>query len=279
MVKLLLDMGADAGRGYHSVCMAPNVEALQSIMRLLLDQNIPQRVQSGGIVPFILVEGSSNKRVIYLNGEIYIGQWLQVSPTVGYPHGYGRKWGDSENYEGQWVEGLKYGNGTGVWPSGERYEGSWMKNKRHGLGKQTYIDGTQYEGGWKDDVEYGYGAKILPNQEVYSGGFCDGKEMGFAVREGQDGRKYEGGIKKTQAFGYGVGRFKDGRKIDGGWKDGKAHGWGTETVGTLIHVGNFRGGFWEGPGTQTYGNKEVLVGEWKKGKFVKPPNEKQDKKK
>ena len=49
-------------------------------------------------------------------------------------------------------------------------------------------------------------------------------------------------------------------------------------MGTLKHVGNFVGGFWEGPGEQTYG-KEVLKGEWKKGKFVKPPEEKKDAKK
>jgi hypothetical protein len=220
----------------------------------------------------------TQRQVTYQTGEIYIGQWLQVSPTLGYPHGYGRKYGASDYYEGQWVEGLKHGNGLRTWSSGERYEGSWKENKRHGFGKQTYVDGTEYEGGWKEDVEYGYGVKTRTNNEVYSGGFCDGKERGFAAREHPDGRKYEGGIKDTQAFGYGVGTFKDGRKIDGGWKDGKAHGWGTETVGTLKHVGNFVGGFWEGPGEQTYG-KEVLKGEWKKGKFVKPPEEKKDAKK
>jgi len=213
----------------------------------------------------------TQRQVTYQTGEVYIGQWLQVSPTLGYPHGYGKKYGSSEYYEGQWHEGLKHGMGTRTWSSGERYEGSWKENKRHGYGTQTYVDGSTYEGGWCEDQEYGYGKKTKANNEVYSGGFRDGVEHGFAIREHSDGRKYEGGIKEDKAYGFGIGTFKDGRRIESGWKDGKAHGWGVETVGALKHVGNFENGFWDGPGEQTY-EKKVTKGIWKKGKLV--PEEK-----
>src|SRR5271169_4727827 len=88
----------------------------------------------------------TQRQVTYQTGEIYIGQWLQVSPTLGYPHGWGRKYGSDEFYEGQWFEGLKHGLGTRTWSSGESYEGSWKDNKRQGNGTQTYVDGTKYEG-------------------------------------------------------------------------------------------------------------------------------------
>ena len=54
----------------------------------------------------------TQRQVTYQTGEIYIGQWLQVSPTLGYPHGWGRKYGNNEFYEGQWFEGLKHGFGN-----------------------------------------------------------------------------------------------------------------------------------------------------------------------
>jgi MORN repeat len=215
----------------------------------------------------------TQRQVTYQTVEMYIGQWLQVSPTLGYPHGWGCKYGNSEVYEGQWHEGLKHGQGTRTWSSGEKYEGGWKENKRQGYGIQTYVDGSTYEGGWNDDQECGYGKKTKTTGEVYSGGFCDGKEHGYAVREHNDGRKYEGGIKDGQAYGFGRGTFKNDRRVEGGWKDGKAHGWGTEEVGTLKHVGNFESGFWDGPGEQTYG-KKVTKGEWKKGKLVEKPADK-----
>jgi len=207
----------------------------------------------------------TQRQVTYQSGELYVGQWLQVTTALGYPHGWGSKYGNDEYYEGQWHEGLKHGLGTRTWSSGETYEGTWRENKRHGYGIQTYIDGTNYEGGWNNDIECGWGTKTKPNNEVYSGGFKDGNE--FGIRNYPDGRKYEGGIKDGRANGFGVGHFNEGRKIEGGWKDSKAHGWGTETVGTLKHVGNFANGFWDGPGEQTY-DKKVIKGEWSKGKLV-----------
>src|SRR5436853_4885533 len=59
----------------------------------------------------------TQRQVTYQTGEVYIGQWMQVSPTLGYPHGWGRKYGNSEYYEGQWHEGLKHGQGTRTWSS------------------------------------------------------------------------------------------------------------------------------------------------------------------
>jgi hypothetical protein len=292
MVKLLLEMGADAGRGYHIVSTAPNGEAAQAILRLLLDQITskpggqledavdaikPSEHGSEG-AEFPKTPLPTTRTVTYQTGENYIGQWLQVSSTLGYPHGYGQKYSADEYYEGHWFKGLRHGNGIRTLSSGEQYNGTWKENKRHGFGKQTYIDGTEYEGGWNEDVEYGFGRKTRPNGEVYLGGFCNGKEMGFAAREHPDGRKYNGGIKNNQPNGYGVGTFKDGRKMDGGWKDGKAHGWGTETVGTLKHVGSFVNGFWEGPGEQTY-DRKVVKGEWKKGKVVYHSDQEKDEQK
>src|SRR5580704_15997206 len=78
----------------------------------------------------------TQRQVTYQTGEIYIGQWMQVSPQLGYPHGWGRKYGNNEFYEGQWSEGLKHGQGTKMWGSGEKYEGGWKDNKRQGYGIQ-----------------------------------------------------------------------------------------------------------------------------------------------
>jgi MORN repeat len=209
------------------------------------------------------------RHVTYQTGEYYVGDWLQASPTLGYPHGWGKYYGNDKYYEGQWFQGVKHGLGTQTSrPSGETYDGTWRENQRQGYGIQTYVNGTNYEGGWNHDKECGWGTKTSPNM-IYTGGFKDGEKYGYAVQSFVDGRKYEGGIKAGVSHGFGIGVFNGGERIiEGSWKDGKAHGFGIETVGTLRHEGNFSNGFWDGYGEQTYNNGAVRKGNWLKGKPV-----------
>src|SRR5436305_14449777 len=53
----------------------------------------------------------TQRQVTYQTGEVYIGQWMQVSPTPGYPHGVGRKSGNTAYSEGQWPGGLNLAPG------------------------------------------------------------------------------------------------------------------------------------------------------------------------
>jgi hypothetical protein len=209
-------------------------------------------------------------------GEVYSGQWLQLTPTTGCAHGWGKIEGPDYRYEGQWMNGKKHGMGnlSTTQPRSE-YEGGWLSDKRHGFGRQSFVlEGAGeivYEGGWKEDQRYGWGTmKNASGSEVYTGGFFDGIENGWANFRMPDGSVFEGGIKDGQATGYGIGKLMDGSYVDGAWEKGKAHGCGTEldAPSQIKHIGSFQDGLWDGYGIDYIGPDEVRKGIWKKGEFV-----------
>ena len=51
-------------------------------------------------------------------------------------------------YAGNFVKGMKEGNGTLTWPDGGEYKGEFKKNFIHGKGTQKWADGRVYEGDW-----------------------------------------------------------------------------------------------------------------------------------
>ena len=75
----------------------------------------------------------------------------------GKPHGDGIWTGcGGATYVGQYVNGLREGDGTFTWSSkgpasGSVYEGEYKNNRRNGKGKRTYGDGSILEGDWKDN--------------------------------------------------------------------------------------------------------------------------------
>ena len=48
-------------------------------------------------------------------------------------------------YDGEWKNDKKHGQGTKYFANNDRYEGQWNENKRHGKGTHTYANGDMYE--------------------------------------------------------------------------------------------------------------------------------------
>ncbi len=60
-------------------------------------------------------------------------------------------------FDGQYTEGLKNGNGRCVYPNGDIYKGAFIKDKRNGQGIMLWKDGRIYKGLWVDDKIKGKG--------------------------------------------------------------------------------------------------------------------------
>ena len=63
----------------------------------------------------------------------------------------------NSSYEGQYVRGVREGNGTFHYPDGSKYQGQWKGGVRCGHGKYTYANGDWYSGTWKQDMKDGSG--------------------------------------------------------------------------------------------------------------------------
>jgi len=91
------------------------------------------------------------------------------------PNGQGKEsspYGDK--YEGEFKNGLRYGNGT-LYFSGNTYEGRWKNGKKNGYGTFTSPMGLKYLGKWKDNKYHGHGKLSSPDFGKYIGIFKDGK--------------------------------------------------------------------------------------------------------
>ena len=76
------------------------------------------------------------------------------------------------------VEGKTW-PGTYYYNDGENYEGEWKDGERHGQGSLYDSIGIKlYEGKWEDDKENGYGTYYYENGARYEGEFKDGELHG-----------------------------------------------------------------------------------------------------
>lgn len=53
---------------------------------------------------------------------------------------------NKDQYQGEYVEGVRQGKGKYLYVNGDRYEGDFRQNKKHGIGKLTYKDKGEYYG-------------------------------------------------------------------------------------------------------------------------------------
>ncbi|MDG2370932.1 MAG: hypothetical protein P8M12_09835 [Flavobacteriales bacterium] len=94
-------------------------------------------------------------------------------------NGYGSfSW--SDNYEGEWADGKRNGEGTMNWSDGTKYVGDWKDDKRDGQGAYTYgkgeWEGDHYDGEWKNDFFNGQGTYTKVDGAVaHSGLWIDGQ--------------------------------------------------------------------------------------------------------
>ena len=66
----------------------------------------------------------------------------------GLRHGTGKYVNPEEGveYSGQWLDGMRHGQGILNYKNGSVYEGQWERGMKWGTGKMTYASGNFYEG-------------------------------------------------------------------------------------------------------------------------------------
>lgn len=84
-------------------------------------------------------------RVTYANGDTFEGEYNGHGQRHG--HGlyrYTLEEGGSGEYEGEWQQGMKHGQGVMRYPNGDVYRGSWFRDQRHGQGTYKFLSGDVY---------------------------------------------------------------------------------------------------------------------------------------
>ncbi|CAN0379234.1 unnamed protein product, partial [Ectocarpus sp. 13 AM-2016] len=55
-------------------------------------------------------------------------------------------------YRGEWLDGMRHGQGTFMYADGSRHTGQWHKNKKHGPAVFMSDNGRTFEGLFDDDA-------------------------------------------------------------------------------------------------------------------------------
>jgi hypothetical protein len=128
-------------------------------------------------------------------------------------------------YEGEWKNGIPYGNGKMIYTTGDIYEGEWINGVHNGKGKIIYENRDIYEGGWMD----GYmieGKMIYENGDVYEGEFINGLPNVNGKMIYKNGDVYEGDIIDGSPNGKGKMIYENGSIYEGEIIDGLPNGKG-----------------------------------------------------
>lgn len=105
----------------------------------------------------------------------------------GIPEGRGViKWLDGSWYGGEFLRGLRHGNGLHVSSEDGRrwYSGEWTNSVRNGRGESACCVGQpdgalNYSGDWVDGRPHGTGTAIWPDETRYTGGWVHGRQHGY----------------------------------------------------------------------------------------------------
>jgi uncharacterized protein (TIGR02145 family) len=166
----------------------------------------------------------------------------------------------SNEYDGEWLNGVKHGKGKwtfGHYQRTEQYNGEWKNNKKDGAGELMIAGGsttTTCKGTWSNDVLTGYAEctevfydrfssenneittifKGQYNNDVlqgegteisekgtYTGNFVDGVKSGFGKMVYKNGQIYEGNWANEQPNGEGKMRYANGTTKQGKFIDGE----------------------------------------------------------
>jgi len=141
----------------------------------------------------------------------YDGDWKNKAA-----HGYGTmKWQNGDKYEGDWINGLRQGNGKYLCKSsGGKYEGEYNNDKKEGSGKYCWSNGDWYQGQWKAGVRHGNGLYVWKDKNENTG---DIEEIG----------RYEGEWKEGIKEGNGKFTYANGDIFTGPYVGGNRHGAGS----------------------------------------------------
>ena len=140
---------------------------------------------------------------VYVSNQLYHGAiYSGYVNELRQPDGKGTmKYSDGSEYTGDWVNGVRQGQGTMTYNNGI-YDGEWQNDKKNGNGTYTWNDGKKYDGAYVDDVRNGKG--VFSNWVDLTNGYSG---------------TYYGESKNDQFDGYGYFLFDNGDKFEGVYKE------------------------------------------------------------
>ncbi len=139
-------------------------------------------------------EPNGEGRMVYNNGDIYDGEWVE-----GIQEGEGVfQYNNGDTYEGLWKNGKKDGSGVYIWSDGKKYDGEYREDKRDGEGVYTGWTGYISTYGWtgnyygfhKDNAFEGYGRFEFDNGDKFVGIF-NANQFWNGVYTNADGVEYK----------------------------------------------------------------------------------------
>ena len=153
---------------------------------------------AGGTITVELYERSTGQ---LLSKASTIDYWLWQTPrwecgssvvTLNTPTEIVEQLKKEFEYEGEYKDGLRDGQGTLTFADGRMYVGEFKDGFKHGQGTYTWPGGDHYVGEFKDDNIHGQGTYTWPDGTQYVGEFKDGLMHGQATMTYTDGTKDEG---------------------------------------------------------------------------------------
>ncbi|KAK9809031.1 hypothetical protein WJX72_008188 [[Myrmecia] bisecta] len=97
--------------------------------------------------------------------------------------------GSRLQYEGEWFQGRREGQGSRWYHNGEVYTGQWQNNRRNGLGSMQYCNGDVYEGRWHDEQRQGPATYYYANGDIFMGSYAFDQREGLGTLYMPDRRK------------------------------------------------------------------------------------------
>ncbi len=201
------------------------------------------------------------RELTFPDGAIYRGAVRGLSL-----HGRGEYLSKSFKYQGEFIDGLKHGQGVYAWENGDRYEGQFAQDRPDGKGKYQFANGDAYEGDVKGGVIIGRGTYAAKNGDVFEGSFAEGKPHGVGVYRFSSGDRYEGEMSYGAPHGKGRYVARNGDRVEAPFVTGKPQGRGVyHFANGDRYEGDIQGGELTGQGTYYYGTGLKYEGDVRAG--------------
>ena len=189
-------------------------------------------------------------------GDYALESWNDCSGQRTFPNG--------AQYVGEFMAGLRHGNGIHTYSNGSKYVGTWADDKRNGQGTfemKTALMNIVQDGLWKDNVFQDENKIDTSSTNELGQTLCPGSPYDISQKPdvskdwnaclGEVHWEYSGG-------GLYVGEFKNGA-----W-----HGQGTfKQSPNEEYVGEWQNNQPHGQGTYTYADGTINEGKWENGVF------------